>query len=127
VYTTPALLDGVNLMAGSEAQRLVVRGVRSASGAYQTRLATGSSTAINLRRSRFVTLEDFEVTCQTNKPFSLDGGSKKNRWVSVVSNDFHDNGDGRDAGCVYVADGNENTWVVNNACRRNGGNGIGTT
>ena len=124
VYTTAAVLDGVNATASTESKRLLIRGARSASGAYQTRLATGTSSAINLRRSRYVTIEDFEVTCQTNKPFSLDGGTKKNRWISIVSNDFHDNGDGRDAGCVHVADGNENTWVVNNACRRNGGNGI---
>ena len=124
VYTTPTTIDGVNAGASGEAQRLVIEGARGAAGQYLSRLATGSSAAVNLRSSRFVTLRDFEITTQTNKPFSLDGSSKKNRHVHIVSNDFHDNGNGRDAGCVYVADENENTWIVDNACRKNGGNAI---
>jgi parallel beta-helix repeat protein len=124
VYSTATNLDGVNASASAEAQRLVIQGTRGATGQFLSRLATGSSTAVNLRSSRFVTLRDFEITTQTNKPVSLDGSGKKNLHVHIVSNDFHDNGNGRDAGCVYVADDNENTWIVNNACRKNGGNAI---
>jgi hypothetical protein len=124
VYTTSATLDAVNAGASSEAQRLVIRGARGAAGEYLSRLSTGSSTAIALRRSAFVSLEDFEVTTQTSRPFLLDAGSKKNRAVVIARNDFHDNGDGRDAGCIWVGDGNQGTWIVNNACWRNGGNAI---
>jgi hypothetical protein len=124
VYTTAATLDAVNAGATSEADRLVIRGTRGSAGEYLTRLSTGSSTALTLRRSAFVSLEDFEVTTQTNKPFTLDAGSKKNRSVVIARNDFHDNGDGRDAGCIWVGDGNQSTWIVNNACWRNGGNAI---
>jgi parallel beta-helix repeat protein len=124
VYTVPTTLDGVNTGATSDAQRLVIRGSRGASGGYESRLATGSSTAVTLRSSRFVSIEDFEVTCQTNKPLALDGGSKKNRQVTLARNNLHHNGDGRDAGCIWVGDSNENAWIVNNACWKNGGNAI---
>jgi parallel beta-helix repeat protein len=124
VYTTAATLDGVNAGAGSEPKRLVIRGTRGAAGEYLTRLSTGRSTALNLRSSRFVSLEDFEVTTQTNKPFALEGGTKKNTSVLIARNDFHDNGDGRDAGCIWVGDGNQGTWIVNNACWRNGGSAV---
>jgi len=124
VHTSAALLDRVNAGASSEAARLVIRGTRGAGGAYLSRLATGRSSAVVLRSSRFVSLEDFEVTTQTNKPFALEGGSKKNTSVVIASNDFHDNGDGRDAGCIWVGDGNQSTWIVNNACWRNGGSAI---
>jgi len=122
VYTVPTTLDGVNAGATSEAKRLVIRGTRGADGSYSSRLSTGSSTAVNVRSSRFVTIQDFEVTSQTNKPFSLDGDSKKNKNITIARNNLHGNGDGRDAGCIWVGDGNEATWLVNNACWKNGGN-----
>lgn len=124
VYSTATVLDAVNASADVEGERLVIRGARGAAGEYLTRISTGSSNAVTLRRSAFVSLEDFEVTTQTNKPFALDAGSKKNTSVVIARNNFHDNGDGRDAGCVWVGDGNQSTWIVNNACWRNGGNAI---
>src|SRR5262245_7219141 len=124
VYSTVTTLDGINSGATSEAQRLVIRGTRGPAGEYLTRLSTGSSTAVNLRTSRFVSLEDFEVTTQTNKPISLDAGTKANRNITLARNNLHHNGDGRDAGCIWVGDSNQSTWIVNNACWKNGGNAI---
>ena len=32
----------------------------------------------------------------------------------------HDNGGGRDSGCIFVGDGNAGIWIVNNICFDNG-------
>jgi parallel beta-helix repeat protein len=123
-YPNSVSLDGVNAGASSDAQRLVIRGVRTAGGGYASVLNTGRRDAIRVRSSRYVTLRDFEVLTGTNKPFAIEGGSAANRGITVDSNDFHDNGGGRDSGCVFVGDSNVDSWVVNNVCWSNGSDAI---
>lgn len=123
-YASSVSLDRVNAGASHEGQRLVLRGTRGADGSYQSVLNTGRRDAIRVRGSRFVTLQDFEVLTGTNRPFAIEGGSAANRGVTVDGNSFHDNGGGRDSGCVFVGDGNTETWVVNNVCWNNGSDAI---
>jgi len=123
-YPNSVSLDGVNTGASSEAQRLVIRGTRTSAHGWASVLNTGRRDAIRVRSSKYVTLQDFEVLTGTNRPFAIEGGSAANRAITVDSNDFHDNGGGRDSGCVSVGDSNVDTWVVNNACWNNGSDAI---
>jgi hypothetical protein len=123
-YLNSVSFDAVNTGATSDARRLVLRGTRSAGGGYATVLNTGRRDAISVKRSKYVTLKDFEVLTGTNRPFAIEGGSAANRAVTVDSNSFHDNGGGRDSGCVVVGDANVDTWIVNNVCWNNGSDAI---
>ena len=123
-YLNSASLDGVNAGASSDARRLVIRGTRTPGGGWASVFNTGRRDAIRLRSSRYVTLRDLQVLTGTNKPIAIEGGSAANRSITVDSNDFHDNGGGRDSGCVFVGDSNVDTWIVNNACWNNGSDGI---
>jgi hypothetical protein len=123
-YANSVSLDGVNSGASHDGQRLVLRGTRGAGGSYLSVLNTGRRDAIRLRSSRYVTLQDFDVLTGTNRPFAIEGGSAANRAVTVDGNSFHDNGGGRDSGCVFVGDANVDTWIVNNVCWNNGSDGI---
>jgi hypothetical protein len=123
-YLNAASLDGVNAGASSDAQRLVIRGTRTPGGGWASVFNTGRRDALRLRSSRYVTLRDLQVLTGTNKPIAIEGGSAANRSVTVDSNDLHDNGGGRDSGCVFVGDSNVDTWIVNNVCWNNGSDGI---
>jgi hypothetical protein len=123
-YANSVSLDGVNAGATSDAQRLVIRGARTAGGGWASVLNTGRRDAIRLRSSRYVTLRDFDVLTGTNKPFAIEGGAAANRGITVERNSFHDNGGGRDSGCVFVGDSNVDTWIVNNVCWNNGSDAI---
>src|SRR5262245_3275313 len=123
-YPNSVSLEGVNAAATSDAKRLVIRGTRAPGGGWSSVLNTGRRDAIRLRSSRYVTLQDFEVLTGTNKPFAIEGGSVANRGITVQRNSFHDNGGGRDSGCVFVGDSNVDTWIVNNLCWSNGSDAI---
>jgi hypothetical protein len=123
-YPNSVSLDGVNAGASGDAQRLVIQGTRAAGGGWASVLNTGRRDAIRLRSSKYVTLRDFDVLTGTNKPFAIEGGSAANRGVRVERNSFHDNGGGRDSGCVFVGDSNVDTWIVNNVCWNNGSDAI---
>src|SRR5262245_51093244 len=124
VYVNSVSLDGVNSVATSDAQRLVLRGTRGADGSYASAFNTARRDAISVKRSRYVTLRDFEVLTGTNRPFAVEGGAAANQGITIDSNDFHDNGGGRDSGCVTVSDANVDTVVVNNVCWNNGSDAI---
>jgi hypothetical protein len=124
IYANSVSLDGVNSTATLETQRLVLRGTRGAGGSYLTGFSTGRRDAISVKRSKYVTLRDFEVLTTTNRPFAIEAGSAANRAITIDSNFLHDNGGGRDSGCVSVGDANVDTWVVNNTCWNNGSDAI---
>lgn len=124
VYKSGVTLDGVNSKASSEAKRLVIRGTRGPDGEYLTRVDTGSVESFRIKQSRFVSIEDFDITSQSYKSIALYGGSLKNKNVTIARNSLHDNRNGRDAACIWLGESNESTWIVNNACWHNAGNGI---
>jgi parallel beta-helix repeat protein len=124
IYLNSVDLNGVNAGATSDAQRLVIRGTRSASLGFLSEFNTGRRDAVRFRSSKYVTLRDFEILTGTNKPIAIEGGSVANRAITIERNDLHDNGGGRDSGCVFVGDGNVDTWVVNNVCWSNGSDAI---
>jgi hypothetical protein len=121
-YESSIKLIGLNSGATSEAQRVVIQGERGPNGEFLSAFNTGRRDAVSVKTSRFVTLKDFEVLTGTNKPIAIEAAS--NVEIKVENIFGHDNGGGRDSGCIFVGDGNQGIWLVNNICFDNGSNSI---
>ena len=118
LYTESVEIGSANTAATSAAQALEIRADAGA------RMSPGSHHAFLVRASRFVAIRNFEITGATNEPLSLDGGNNRSRDITLDSNRVYANGGGKDSGCISIAGGNTNVWVVNNLCRANGAIGI---
>ncbi len=124
-YTNSVTVDGVNTGATAEAQRLVIRGTRGATGEWLSRFNTGRRDAIKFKSSRFVSFEDFRVLGGTNKPIAIEGGNNAaNRAITAARNLVINNGGGRDSGGAFVGDFNENVLIVNNVFSNNNSDNV---
>ncbi len=123
-YLNSVDLNGVNAAASSDAQRLVIRGTRGPGQSWLSIFNSGRRDAVRFRSSKYVTLSDFQILTATNKPIAIEGGSVANRGITFERSNLFDNGTGRDSGCVFVGDGNQDTWITNNVCWSNGSDAI---
>lgn len=120
-YADSLRLEGLNTAATSDAERLVIVGTRGEDGAYLTRFNTGRRDAMRLRTTRYLTLRGFEVLSGTNKPIAIEAD---NLHTLVDALYVHDNGGGRDSGCVFLGSGNASVTVSNSFCFDNGSDAI---
>ena len=120
-YAVSLRLEGLNTGATSEAQRLVIKGTRGADGEFLTRFNPGRRDAMRLRTTRYLTLRDFEVLSGTNKPIAIETSNVQTLVDAVY---VHDNGGGRDSGCVFLGSGNTSVVVSNSFCFDNGSDAI---
>lgn len=125
-YRNSVSIDGVNKNASGDAERLVIRGTRGPAQEWLSVFSTGRRDAVQLKGSRFVSIEDFEVLGGTNRPIAIEGGNAGavNQGLTVARNNIHDNGGGNNSGCVFVADNNQDVWIVNNLCWANNSENI---
>jgi len=116
-YHESVVISDVNAVGRSEADAIVIRGEPGVLA------PPPGSPAIIIRRSRYVSIENFVLSGATTDALILEGGADANRRITIAENDVHNNGDAFGSGIV-VRRGNAATWIVDNTIRQNARVGI---
>ncbi len=118
VYLESVSIFGVLGAAGSPLEIVANAGMT---------LAPGSARGFEFRGSHDITLRAIAgaaLIAGTNEPIAIQGGSAANSHIVIVNWDIHDNGGGRDSGCIDIASGNAYVRIENVLCRDNGSTAI---
>jgi hypothetical protein len=107
-----------NVLAASEAERVVVAAARGAT----VRPPGGHAFAI--RGSKYITIGGFTITGAHDAAIALAGGEGANDAIALAGNDVHANGRERGGSGIRVGAGNTRTAIVNNLLRHNGRDGV---
>ncbi len=117
-------IDGVNKLATSESQRIVITGDPGRAPGDVV-LTPGSASAVEIKgASRRVTLQRLAIRGAKNSPVLVRSGAN-NQDIHLLGLIIKDNNpSGADSACVAIGSDNPRTWLANTTCTNNGSHGI---